>query len=233
LGIDLEGLNGRDSNDAGDADVGPNHLQNFPIITNVVVSLAGVTFQGFLASAPNAPYAVEFFINPLCDSSASCEGQTFVGSTNLTTDATGTNFFSVTMSANVSCRFLASATATDTNNNTSELSVCRLSIGIDTDGDRACDAEEVLAGTDFNDPASVFRMTGITRQGNDIHVTWQAGGGRTNMLQTTIDLAECLNFSDLPPQVVLPDSGNLLLTNRLHIDGATNRSGFYRVRLVR
>jgi hypothetical protein len=234
LGIDL-GTDGVTGNDAGDMDSGPNRLQNFPVLTNVVVSLAGVTFQGFLASAPNISYTVEFFGNTTCDPSGFGEGQTFIGSTNLTTDATGTNFFSVTLTADVVCRFFATATATDPNGNTSEFSACRQTASVDTDGDGACDVEEVLAGTDVNNPASVFRITSITREGDDTHVAWQAGGDRTNMLQATTGTAAgslTNNFTDLPPEIALPGAGDVF-TNRLHLGGATNSARYYRVRLLR
>jgi hypothetical protein len=234
LGIDLGG-NGVTPNDAGDTDNGANHLQNFPVLTNVIVSLAGVTVQGVLDSAPNTILTVEFFANDICETSISCQGHTFIGSTNLTTGATGTNFFSVTMPTTVSCRFRASATATDPDGNTSEFSACRESTGMDTDGDGACDVEEVLAGTDPSNAESVFRITAITLEGNDARITWQAGGGRTNILQTITSLAanSCSNdFTDLPPEIVLPGEGDVV-TNRLHVGGATNRARYYRVRLLR
>jgi hypothetical protein len=232
LGIDL-GLDGVTANDAGDGDSGANRLQNFPVLTNVVVSLAGVTFEGFLSSAPDTTYTVEFFANYVRERTGLSQGQSFIGATNLATDATGTKFFSVTLPADVTCRFLATATATDPDGNTSEFSAGQPSTSIDTDRDGACDVEEVLAGTDVNDPQSIFRITAITREGDDIRVTWQAGGARTNMLQTIPRLAANANpFTDMPPQVVFPVPGDVL-TNRLHLGAATNRAGFYRVRLVR
>ena len=232
LGIDL-GVNGANANDPGDTDDGPNRLQNYPILTDVTTSLAGITLQGFLSSAPNTSYAVEFFANEICAGSQLCEGQTFIGATNLTTDASGTNFFAVTFAgANAALRFKASATATDAAGNTSELSPCRGSIGVDSDGDGAPDVEEALAGTDPQNGASVLRINAIKVDGNDVHVAWQGGGGRTNMLQTTTALAsDCNNFVDVPPAIALPGGGNVF-TNRTHVNGATNRAGFYRVRVV-
>jgi hypothetical protein len=56
---------------------------------------------------------------------------------------------------------------------------------VDTDGDGLCDVEEVLAGTDPSQAASVLRITGIAREGGDIRVSWQAGGDRTDMLSTS------------------------------------------------
>lgn len=233
LGIDL-GVNGANVNDPGDTDDGPNRLQNNPVLTDVTTSLAGIALQGFLSSAPNTSYTVEFFANEICEGSQLCEGQTFIGATNLTTDASGTNFFSVTFAAgNVALRFKASATATDPAGNTSELSPCRTSIGVDGDRDGSPDVEEVLAGTDPQNPASVLRIKAITVEGNDVHVDWQGGGGRTNMLQTTAVLAsDCNNFVDVPPAIALPGVSDVF-TNRTHAGGATNRAGFYRIRLVR
>ena len=106
----------------------------------------------------------------------------------------------------------------------------------DPDGDGMNNLQEYLAGTDPTDSASALRITSIVRQGNDINVTWKAGGGKTNILQVStaaIDGSYTTNFVDLPPQTVLPLSGTTVITNQIDSGAATNApSRFYRVRLV-
>ena len=96
-----------------------------------------------------------------------------------------------------------------------------------------CDIEEILAGTDPHNSGSFFHITQLTREGNDLRVTWTCGAGRTNMLQAAgrPDGSLIHNFVDLPPAVVLGGVG-VVSTNRLHVGAATNTARYYRVRLV-
>ena len=61
-------------NDAGDADTGPNALQNFPAITAAGGAGSTTTTSGTLNSRPNAGYRVEVFRNP-AGSGASVGGE--------------------------------------------------------------------------------------------------------------------------------------------------------------
>ncbi len=122
LAIDL-GFEGVEANDPGDTDTGPNHRQNFPVITDVSFASGNVTLSGTLNSIANSAYRLEFFGNPSCDSSGHGEGQTFLGFTTVTTDASGNAAFSGTL-ANTAGHSVFTATATDTNGNTSEFSAC-------------------------------------------------------------------------------------------------------------
>jgi T5SS/PEP-CTERM-associated repeat protein len=122
LGIDLNS-NGRTDNDVGDGDPGANLLQNFPVISGVAIGGGNVTLSGTLNSGTNAGYRLEFFSNPSCDESGNGEGQTFLGFTNVTTDGSGNANFALTL-ANPSGGAVFTATATDTNGNTSEFSAC-------------------------------------------------------------------------------------------------------------
>jgi Tol biopolymer transport system component len=125
LGIDLGG-NGVTANDAGDADTGSNTLQNFPVLTSVTSGGGNTTIQGTLNSTASTAFTVEFFSNPTCDSSGNGEGETFLGSTSVTTDASGNASINTTLAAAATVGHAATATATDPNGNTSEFSACRV-----------------------------------------------------------------------------------------------------------
>ncbi|MGA8807068.1 MAG: Calx-beta domain-containing protein [Thermoanaerobaculia bacterium] len=122
LGIDL-GNDGITPNDAGDGDAGLfNDLQNFPVITSAQFGAGTVTIGGTLSSAPSSTYVVQFFQSTLCDASGAGEGQTYLGETTITTAASGVGTFNVTFPG-VAGGF-ATATATDSQGNTSEFSSC-------------------------------------------------------------------------------------------------------------
>ena len=84
LGIDLGAL-GVLPNDPGDFDVGANNLQNYPILNSAGTNGLQTTVDGALQSAPFATYELEFFASPACDPSGFGPGQTFLGSSFVTT----------------------------------------------------------------------------------------------------------------------------------------------------
>jgi CSLREA domain-containing protein len=119
LGIDLD-ADGLTANDPGDPDVGSNGRQNFPIITDARTD--GLT--GTLNSVANATFRLEFFSNATCDASGNGEGKTYLGTRNVTTDGAGNATFSLPVP--IAVGEFATATATDSANNTSEFSACKL-----------------------------------------------------------------------------------------------------------
>lgn len=123
LGIDL-GNEGVTANDHCDPDTGPNNLQNFPVLLSAAPGTASIAIRGTLDSAPSTSYRIEFFSNPVCDSSGHGEGQTFLGSTLVTTDPSCGASFNVTLPVSVGPREKLTATATDPDGNTSEFSAC-------------------------------------------------------------------------------------------------------------
>ena len=78
MGIDLDD-DGITLNDDLDIDTGPNGLQNYPVISNVVVDDYGVVkfvdFDIFLHSAPNQQYLVEVFSSPFCGNNGYGQGK--------------------------------------------------------------------------------------------------------------------------------------------------------------
>ncbi len=115
---------GAGPNDVGDADVGANQLQNFPIITNVVTGF-GTVIQGRLNSRPNKSYSLYFYANTQCDVSGYGEGERYLGGVSVITDSNGDVNFDVIVSSMLPGQYLT-ATATDPFGNTSEFSLCQL-----------------------------------------------------------------------------------------------------------
>ncbi len=107
------------TNDAGDADTGPNNLQNYPL----VASASATSVSGSLSSAPNQSFTVQLFENAVCDPSLYGEGQALIDSFTVTTDGDGNVGFSRSDFALTTGR-LITATATDDSGNTSAFGAC-------------------------------------------------------------------------------------------------------------
>jgi hypothetical protein len=123
LGIDLN----EDSvtvNDLGDGDTGPNNLQNYPVLDSAIIRNENLEIYGRLNSNPNITFHIEFFTNMKCDTSNYGEGQFYLDTTSVTTDANGNRSFVVSTSSTGLVGQFISSTATDSSNNTSEFSQC-------------------------------------------------------------------------------------------------------------
>ncbi len=117
LGIDLNN-DGVTGNDAGDSDaLGPNELQNFPVLTAASFSDGQVKIDGNLYSAANTAYFADFGSDP----SHHGEGRFFLGSMDVVTAADGNVAFESMWNYPGGAR-VVSATATDPGGNTSEFS---------------------------------------------------------------------------------------------------------------
>ena len=136
LGIDLSSSgsgNGPTLNDACDGDVGPNNLQNFPVITSATRNGNNFFIEGTLNSTANTTFTLDFYSNPACDSSGYGEGQTYLASatvitgSNCVADFTGANRIMFTSSVTVPAGQIITSTATDLAGNTSEFSQCPVS----------------------------------------------------------------------------------------------------------
>jgi len=124
LGIDLGGFNldGVTINDPGDADTGPNFLQNYPLLTAASSSGATTTVRGVFNSAANTAFTLDFYSNSERDPSGLSEGQTYLGAGSVTTDASGNASFNITLPVATPAGRYVTATATNPMNNTSEFS---------------------------------------------------------------------------------------------------------------
>jgi hypothetical protein len=121
-GIDLNG-DGMTPNDinVGDADTGPNTLQNYPVLT-AVQSGQHTMVTGSLDSRPFTTFKLDFYANTLMDAGGHWEGKAYLGTATVQTDGSGHVTFTRTLTAGTSPGMVITATATDPNGNTSELS---------------------------------------------------------------------------------------------------------------
>ncbi len=119
LGIDLGDGGVPLQNTAGGSQVGPNDLQNYPVLASAIASTQNTTITGSLTAAADQSFTIQFFSNANADASGFGQGQTFVGSTTVETGSGGKASFTFVAPANLAGQML-SATATDQNGNTSE-----------------------------------------------------------------------------------------------------------------
>ena len=125
LGIDLSLPAGMTRNDPGDTDTGANGLQNFPVLTRSISRDGALIVRGTLDSVAGAAFTIDFYAGPSCDPLGYGEGQFFLRSLVVTTDASGVVRFRRRIVADVSSGWVVTATATDATGNTSEFSACR------------------------------------------------------------------------------------------------------------
>ena len=130
LGIDLAGASDVypyvTPNDVGDADTGPNNLQNFPIITNVFGYAASSIVLGKMSSSPGSNFLIDFYRSFTADFSGYGEGQFYVGTVSVTTDGSGNASFAFTNSSGNYAGQFFTATATTATGDTSEFSAAVL-----------------------------------------------------------------------------------------------------------
>ena len=171
LGIDL-GNNGVTANDPEDGDAGPNGAQNFPIISSVQAlgpTGSETRIQGILHSTASTTYDLDFYANPACSNFPRefLEGHTWIGSSQVTTDAGGSGAFDLTFPVQTETGARITATATDPSGNTSEFSQRMPFSSSPGSGPPAGGTSLSLAGTDFLGGAAVT-VGGIAATGINV-----------------------------------------------------------------
>ena len=121
LGIDLNFDGVTSTRDAGDTDTGPNELQNIPAIVSATSDGSQTQIHVQLKNSASQTYRVEFFSNATADASGFGEGQTFLGSSQITTDSSGNADKTVTLPVSVVNGSFITATVTNADG-TSEFS---------------------------------------------------------------------------------------------------------------
>jgi uncharacterized repeat protein (TIGR03803 family) len=128
----IAGVNTNASNNQANHQ-GANNLMNFPVLTSVQTSAAGTIINGTLSTGtangkpflPNATITLDFYANlpAAVDPSGYGQGETWLGSMSVTTDANGNaTFTSPLFSTTLPAGDFVTATATDVAGNTSEFS---------------------------------------------------------------------------------------------------------------
>ncbi len=178
LGIDL-GPIGVTPNDPGDPDPGANLLQNFPVLSSIMLDTASTQVQGSLNSIALLNYRLEFFSTILCDASGNGPGQRFLGFADQMTDVSG----NVAFVANLPSAALGAwitATATDPVGNTSEFSAC-----LAVPGPSVTSIEPTSGPANVASPVSIAGLN--FENGATVTIGAAAAGGVTVMSGAQID----------------------------------------------
>ena len=110
-----------------DADIGANGLQNYPVLQKAkVYGGALLHIVGTLQSERNQSYTVEVFAARACDATGIGQGELYVGTAAVATDAAGNGSFELILpAASVPAGWVLTTTAThDMTGSTSEFSTC-------------------------------------------------------------------------------------------------------------
>ena len=157
IGIDLD-FDGVTPNDPFDSDSGTNGLQNFPLITSVVPGASSTHVEGVLRSSASTAYELDFFGATVCRPRPNdpVQAETYLGTADVTTDGSGLASFALDFPVAVAPGQLVTATATDPNGHTSELSAGLL-ISIDPpSGPPGGAVASTLTGMAFSPGATVM-----------------------------------------------------------------------------
>jgi len=164
LGIDA-GPSGATPNDSPDTD----GVQNFPVLKSVTTG-ATTHVVGELHSTPSTTFDIDFYANPACSNFPREfeEGQTFLGTSPVTTDGSGTAAIDVVLpiATETGARIAMTATSQAAGSNTSEFSQ-RLPFSVLPASGPAATATPIqVKGTDFEAGATVtvggVAATGVT-----------------------------------------------------------------------
>jgi T5SS/PEP-CTERM-associated repeat protein len=98
----------------------------------------------------------------------------------------------------------------------------------DSDGDGAINGNEFRAGTNPTNALSAFMLLDAVRNGADVQLSFTTVGGHSYIVQHVVDATA--SFTNLSG--VISVAGTVEgVTNYIHVGGATNGAGFYRIRL--
>ncbi len=102
---------------------GPNNYQNYPVLTSAMYGGGSTIIAGTLNCKPNTTYALEFFASVDAGYAGFGQGQTFLGTLKVTTDAFDNASFAAHFATTNTLGQFVSATATNPNGDTSEFAL--------------------------------------------------------------------------------------------------------------
>ena len=172
LGIDLGGDGVTLNNSAGH--FGPNDFQNFPVITAVSSAAGTTTVSGTLSSTPSETFALDFYTLSSINRSGYGEGRYVLGSSSISTDNSGNASFSFSYPNTTAGSQFVTATATDSNGNTSEFSH---EFGIDHPPTARIGFTTLTVGEGA--PIKFDGTTSSSPDGDSLLYTWAFGDGAT------------------------------------------------------
>ena len=175
------------ANDAKDVDTGANNLQNYPVLAtangNGVTAATPYTFN----SEPNQNFVLEFFRAASCNASGHGGAEVYLGTVNVTTDASGNAAGTASFASALTTGFI-SATATHAVNGTSEFSTCvtlnvpvvnvLLTVNKTGTGAGTVTGTGIACGLDCSEsvaPNTVVTLTAAATAGSTF-VGWSGGG---------------------------------------------------------
>jgi hypothetical protein len=209
LGIDLQAAGepgGTVSpNDPLDTDSGPNGMQNYPVLTNVVYSGGLAIVQGYLRSTPSRSFDLDFFSNTRTEPTGFGEGEVYhpLFDSSVDTDANGYGEFTFQISGSFSNQYFT-ATATDL-------------ITGDT--------------SEFSEAKGGLRITSIRTVGSDVLVSFTSASGSNYRLERTSTLGGTpIPWTTVTGAASVAGTGGVLTVTDPGAAASATRS--YRVRLL-
>jgi hypothetical protein len=187
IDIDLAPVAGAvNVNDALDADLGSNGLQNHPSLQSALNTGAAVALAGTLASTPNGEFLLQFFASSECNPNGHGGAQRYLQELAVGADGAGNASFNLALPAVPAGQFI-SALATDGVGNTSEFSAC-----IEVDGGPRPGAIRFSAtrynAAEFSSPApAVLRRVGGSAGAVSVRVTSENGSAEAGLDYAAID----------------------------------------------
>jgi hypothetical protein len=187
--IDLTGTGIPLLNDS-ESHVGPNNLQDYPVLTSATSSSTDTAVTGTFSEAaePNTTLTLDFYANPIADPSGYGQGQTYLGSTTVTTDGNGNATFSADFAVgNLGGQWIT-ATATDPGGNTSEFSAdvpilapnetfAQFLQGVLPQSSTTANSITIVAGPSTMPATVIGAVNALTNVTQPVTVTFDLGGG--------------------------------------------------------
>ena len=166
-----------------------------PVLTSVTSgTTAGLLVRGTLTNTPRTTFQLQLYANPTPNISGYGEGYLWLGTTNITTDATGVANFRWAMNTNVPAGQYLAATVTDATNNTSEFSADMLVppaafslmasnylAYISTNYESELVTNPITGEITTNPPVAVV----VNNYANDYYLTWPTNPAGLAVMQTT------------------------------------------------